>query len=62
MLAFRVVTPCGLVDRFSPEDGDSMFLRNVGVYLQVHTALQTIRPTSTRDRNVSFVTLCGEYV
>jgi hypothetical protein len=25
---------------FSPENGDSMFLRNIGIYLQVHTALQ----------------------
>jgi hypothetical protein len=25
---------------FSPEDGDSMFLRNVGIYLRVHTASQ----------------------
>jgi hypothetical protein len=23
---------------FSPEDGDSMFLLNVGIYLQIHTA------------------------
>jgi hypothetical protein len=25
---------------FSPEDGISMFFRNVGIYLQDHTALQ----------------------
>jgi hypothetical protein len=25
---------------FSPEDGGSMFLLNVGIYLQVYTALQ----------------------
>jgi hypothetical protein len=24
----------------SPEDGGSMFLRNVGIYTQVHTTLQ----------------------
>jgi hypothetical protein len=35
------------VSVFSPEDGDSIFLRNVGTYLQVHTALQPTRPTST---------------
>jgi hypothetical protein len=53
MFFFRVVTPCELVSRhqrfggtyFSPEDGGSMFLRNIGVYLQVHTALQPRRPT-----------------
>jgi hypothetical protein len=31
---------------FSPEDGGSIFFRNVDVYLQVHTALQPRRPTS----------------
>jgi hypothetical protein len=31
---------------FCPEDGDSMFLQNVGTYLQVHRALQQRRPTS----------------
>jgi hypothetical protein len=42
MLAFWVVTPCGL----GPEDGGNMFLRDVGIYLPVHTALQPKRPTS----------------
>jgi hypothetical protein len=32
---------------FSSEDGNSIFLRNVGIYLQIHTASQPIRPTST---------------
>jgi hypothetical protein len=32
---------------FSSEDGSSMFLRNTGIFLQVHTALQPRRPTST---------------
>jgi hypothetical protein len=32
---------------FSPEDGDSILLRNVGMYQQVHTALQHRRPTAT---------------
>jgi hypothetical protein len=53
MVVFRIVTPCGLAgvyERFritycfSPEDGGSMFLRNVGTHLQVHTALQPRRP------------------
>jgi hypothetical protein len=60
MLVVWVVTPCGLVDRrryqcfggtycpiFRAEDGGSIFLRNVGIYLQVHTVLQPRRPTST---------------
>jgi hypothetical protein len=43
-----------LYTRFSPEDGDSMFLRNGGIYLQLHTALQpnmdifTIAKTSSQ--------------
>lgn len=32
---------------FSPEDEDSMFLRNVGIYLQVYVALQSKGSTST---------------
>jgi hypothetical protein len=31
----------------NPEDGGSMFLRNVGIYLQVHTTLQPKRTIST---------------
>jgi hypothetical protein len=54
-LVFWVVTPCGLVDRyqhfigtyFSPEDGGSMLLRNVGIYLQIYKVLQPRRPMST---------------
>jgi hypothetical protein len=42
---FLVVTSCGLAGavqhcHFSPEDGDRMFLRNVGIYLRVYTASQ----------------------
>jgi hypothetical protein len=33
------------LSHFNSKDGDSMFLRNVGVYQQVHTALQPRRPT-----------------
>jgi hypothetical protein len=32
---------------FSPKDGGSMFPRNVGMYLQVYTTLQSRIPTST---------------
>jgi hypothetical protein len=37
---------CGLW-RSVAEDRDSMFLRNVGIYLQVYTASQPRRPTSS---------------
>jgi hypothetical protein len=30
-------------------DGDSRFLQNVGIYLQVHMALQPRRPTLTQE-------------
>jgi hypothetical protein len=33
---------------FSPEERGSKFLRNVGIYLQVHMMLQPGRPTPTR--------------
>jgi hypothetical protein len=34
------VAYCLQLQQFSPEDGDSMLLRNVGVDLEIHTALQ----------------------
>jgi hypothetical protein len=37
---------------FSPEDGDSMFLRNVGIYLQVHMASHSRETTSISLWNV----------
>jgi hypothetical protein len=51
MLLFLAVTPSGLVGRYqhfggtfyiaySPEDRSSIFLQKVGIYLQVHTALE----------------------
>jgi hypothetical protein len=54
MSDFWVVTPCRLASRYQcfrgtycfPEDGNSIFLQKTGIYLQVHTALQTRRPTS----------------
>jgi hypothetical protein len=50
-----VVASCRLVSRyqrfeeniFSPEDEDSMFLRNVGIYLQIYKVSQLRRTTST---------------
>jgi hypothetical protein len=63
LLVLWVATPCEPVGRldttvseehtvsiFSPEDGDSMFLRNFGIYLQVHTVLQPTRPTLTLNQ------------
>jgi hypothetical protein len=58
MFVFWVVRPHELVGRYQRfgeiyclrlqgEDGDNMFLRNVGICLQVHMALQPRRPTST---------------
>jgi hypothetical protein len=47
MLAFWVVTPCGLLGKyqhfFRAKDRDSMFLRNVDLYLKVDTTLQPRR-------------------
>jgi hypothetical protein len=37
MMMFWVLAPCRLVV-FRLEDGDSMFLRNVGIYRRVYTA------------------------
>jgi hypothetical protein len=49
ILIFRVAVMCGLIGRyqcfrrmyrmFRQEDGGSIFLRNGGIYLQIHTAL-----------------------
>jgi hypothetical protein len=51
---FWVATSCRLAgseeytaSTFSPDDGGSMFIRTVGIYLQVHmTSQQHRRPTS----------------
>jgi hypothetical protein len=57
MLVFLVVTSCELVGRYQRFEGtycfhlqglkysDVILLRNVDIYLQVHTALQPIRRT-----------------
>jgi hypothetical protein len=58
MLVFWVVTPCGLQGRYQRFEGtyclhhqswsqSSILLPNVGIYLEVRTALQPRRPTST---------------
>jgi hypothetical protein len=48
VLVFWVVTPWGLVG----EDGGSMFLQNIGIYLQGHMVLLHRRPTSTHLSSV----------
>jgi hypothetical protein len=45
---------CGLARlSLGPEDGDSMVLRNDGVYLQVHAASQPIRTEMARNSNIT---------
>jgi hypothetical protein len=46
MLFFWVLTPCRPLP-FSPEDGDSMFLRNVSIYRRVYTAPKPRRALSS---------------
>jgi hypothetical protein len=58
MFLFWVLTPCGFVGKHqcfretqSPSSGlkmEAVFLWNVDMYLQVHTALQLRRPTRTQ--------------
>jgi hypothetical protein len=40
-LRFHINPSISLHNHFSPEDGDIMLLRNVGIYLRVHTASRT---------------------
>jgi hypothetical protein len=40
---------------FSPEDGSCIFLRNIGGYLQVHTALQPKDQYRQRDASLRIV-------
>jgi hypothetical protein len=60
MLVFWFVTSCGFVGRYqrfketyclhlylSPEEGGRVFIRNFGIYVQVHTESQPRRPSST---------------
>jgi len=56
VLSFRVVTPCGLTRRYTPKflkniilPRDSIFIRNVGIYLRVHTATQRKRLPTLRN-------------
>jgi hypothetical protein len=55
MVVLRVVTPFGLAGTnvleeytaFSPEDGGSMFLRNIDTFKQIQTMSLPRRPAST---------------
>lgn len=52
VLAFRVVMPCGHVERYQhldgiPKNGANTFLRNVGICVQVRTAIRARRPSLT---------------
>jgi hypothetical protein len=48
MRFFWVLAPCRhTVSIFSPEDGDSIFLRNVGIYRRVYTAPKPRRIASS---------------
>lgn len=47
LLVFWTMTPCGSIN-FSPEYGGSLFIRNVGIYLQVHTTIKPRRLTSAK--------------
>jgi hypothetical protein len=38
-----ICAPCRLVEGFSPEDGENIFLRNVDTYRQVYTAPKFVR-------------------
>jgi hypothetical protein len=68
MLVFWVITPCELVGRhhvsedhtasiFRSEYGGSMFLLDIGIYLQVHMASHRRRPTSTHHRRENLKSL-----
>jgi hypothetical protein len=52
MLGFWAIKSCGIL---GPEDGDSVFLRNVDFHLQVHTALQPTRTTLTLFKQIIFL-------
>jgi hypothetical protein len=39
---------------FRAEDGDSVFLRNVGIYLRIYTASKSIILTAVRTSNLTF--------
>jgi hypothetical protein len=72
MLVLWVVTPCGLVGGYklfggtyylhsSPEDGGSMFLRNVGICLQVTTQRTNIDMKMTAFWDVAPCSLIEVY-
>jgi hypothetical protein len=61
ILVFWVVTPCGLAGKYQrfggiywTEDDCNMFLRNIAIYVEVHTALQPRRRIWT-NRNADYM-------
>jgi hypothetical protein len=48
---FWVIMPCGSQSRY--QDESSMFLKNVGIYLQAHTVLQPRKPTSMMEGRIN---------
>jgi hypothetical protein len=62
-IVFMGFTPCG----FSPEDGDSMFLRNVGMYLPailrgIKTQKYNIVITNVmRTSNLTCIQMCSKF-
>jgi hypothetical protein len=54
-LPFLYIDPStSLYRQFSPEDGDSIFLRNVGIYRRVYTAPKP-RRTSSINRSIKYI-------
>lgn len=41
---------------FSPEDGGNIFIRNFGIYLQVHAVLQPTRHHRNNRPSLSYLT------
>lgn len=51
MFSFMHVNVINLyLTHIGPEDGKSIFLRNVGIHLQVYLALQPTRPITTSSQ------------
>jgi hypothetical protein len=56
---FSSITNSSII--YSPEDGGSMLLRNIGTQLQVHTVSQTKIPPPTSLKTVCSCTSCDVY-
>jgi hypothetical protein len=47
MMMMMMTTTTTTTTDFNPEDGGSMFLQNVGIYLKVHMVFEGTRPTKS---------------